>query len=230
MLDIWLNFFKLTSVDSIGAQPKSHFLSTHFSVFILGSQVALAFFLIERSPILIGLVQWRFVRILLDLASLAIALSGLKRHMHILGWYQPDWAYKVNATLYWSGALLLTMLNHPNLISNFFDNFFLKSLGKYYLSCYLLHFGSIYIVKHYFFKMANQVEHIIVCIGLSYFVGCVFYHVIEDPLIRFSYFLCAKVDKVSSYLCNSSLRFRDNDSEHMLIDRENLILDSDTIY
>ena len=192
VLDLHLNIFNISPVDTMGHTANTHHLKSHFSVFFLGSQVALAYFLIEQKESWLRIFKIRIIQIALSFISLAIALKGLKKNMYVL---YDTFAFKQKATIYWSICLLLTLLSRPNIISNFFDgNEFLKTLGRHSYSLYLLHLGVVNLILR--LGIQYQFEHILVCIVVCYYVSYFFYQVIEDPLIRIANYLCSKLESL----------------------------------
>lgn len=189
--DNQFNFFDLSTNDIMFRQPKSHYLTVHFAVFILGSQVALAVYLAESNATIVRIFKHAYVRTALDYASLLIALVGLDRNLDAK---LTDFAFRSRATLYWSSALFLTLLSHPsNMISRFFEaSRFLRNVGKYSYSFYIWHCGVASVVAT--FHIQCQFKHIIVCIGVTYFVSFLGFYVIENPLIKITNWCCAKVD------------------------------------
>jgi peptidoglycan/LPS O-acetylase OafA/YrhL len=192
ILDVNVNFFKLTEKDSMPQNQNTHELRSHFAVFFQGSQVALSYFLIEKNAFLMNSCKFRLVNVLLDVSSLVCALVGLRCNMFV--WYD-DFSFKTRATFYWSIALLLTLLAHPNsFISMLFAHSrYLRRIGKYSFSFYVLHFGTIYVVRNTI-RFATQFEHIVVCVVFTYLVSLVSFYASEDGLIWLAKFLCAKID------------------------------------
>ena len=199
ILDQYYNIFHLKTKDTAVHTPNTFNLKSHFAVFFLGSQVALAYYLIERNEFLVRIFKVKFIQISLNYISLAIALIGLKQNEDV---FYDTFAFKSKATLYWSSCLLLTLVSRPNIISRFFaSSEFLKKLGKYSYTLYMMHFGVLSIVKK--FNIKHQLEHIIICVFASYCVSYVFFHLIEVRLIKFANYLCNKLNSMPFFKNNS---------------------------
>lgn len=192
--DQLFNFFHLT-IDEIKFEHENiHRLYPHFAVFFLGTQVALAFHVITRNEVLMGYVRRERVQIGLDAVSLMISLWGLKKNWWLL-YENSDFAYRSRATLFWSIALLLTLLGeNPNTIGGFFGTSrVLKSIGKYSFSFYLLHMS----IGAGLRKLPLQDQLSLVALGLTitYFVSFLTFYLVENPLIRVANCLCVKLEK-----------------------------------
>lgn len=198
LFDLILNFFNLTTDDSSIHHANTHHLKSHFSVFFLGSQVALGYFLIEQNEPLLRRLNTTKMQNALNKISLLIAFIGLR--VNLFGYYY-SFAFKTIATLFWSICLLLTLLSRPNTISNFFaNNEFLKTLGRHSYSLYLLHVGVVSLMARIGFQY--QCEHVLYCIVVCYYVGYFFYELIEYPLIRFANDLCSKLESLPFFSDN----------------------------
>jgi peptidoglycan/LPS O-acetylase OafA/YrhL len=186
------NFFGLT-IDQLKIEYSgSHELRNHFSVFFIGSQVALACHLITKCEYAMDLIRKEWAQKSFNLISLFIGLLGLGKHWWLL-YRENDFAYRSRAALYWSGALFFTLLSQPNAISNFFGSSqFLKSLGKYSFSFYLLHMGVRTSVKK--LKLESDLDLVAVTIGSTYVISFFAFYLIENPLIRLANRLCARLD------------------------------------
>lgn len=190
--DQLFNFFDLT-IDQLKFDYEGiHYLYPHFAVFFMGSQVALAYHLINKSDYVMSLLKNYYVQVSLDFISLFIAIIGLKNNWWIL-YDRSDFAYRSRPTLYWSSALLLTLLSAPNTISNFFGSSrVLKSIGKYSFSFYLLHMGvGTWLRK---FNFEDQLGLVSCGLAISYIISFFVFYLVENQLIRLANCLCSKVD------------------------------------
>lgn len=194
------NFFSITTTDTSIQTKNTHHLKSHFAVFFLGSQVALAYYLIESSEFFQTILKLNLIKISINLISLAIGLFGLKRNLYV---FYDSFAFKSKATLYWSTCLLLTLINQPNIISNFFgQSSFLKNFGRQSYSLYLWHASVINIVKK--IGTTYQFENLILCVFFSYYVSYILYCIIEKPLIRIGNYFCSKLDSFKFFQNNKN--------------------------
>ena len=187
--DQMFNFFGLT-IEQIQIQYKeSHFLYVHFAVFFMGSQVALAYHLLSKLDWTKKYFKNYYIHLSLDWISLFIALLGLHQTWMV---YYDSFTFRSRPTIYWTCALLLTLLTAPNTLSNFFNSsFILKSVGKYSFSFYLLHpFFGVWS----FYNFLSPFWTFLVFLVLTYIISCLAFNIIEKPLIRLSNYLCKKLD------------------------------------
>lgn len=190
------NFFDLKTDDTAGQTPNTHFLKSHFAVFFLGSQVALAYHIVERNQSIMRFIKLKWVQIILDYGSLFIALTGLKLNIYV--WYN-SYTFKSRATIFWSISLFLTLLSRPNMISKFFSsNQFLKNFGRYSYSFYLIH-GGIGNFFRYSCLYKYQFEFILICIVADYYASMLLFNLIENNLIKLANYVCEKID--SNWCC-----------------------------
>lgn len=188
--DQMFNFFDLHKDDPGIDNPKTSSLASHFAVFILGSEVALAYHLAEKWELHVWVKKRWLLSVILNIGSLTISLVGLKTNMKRL---YDDFAFKSRAAIYWSIVLFLTLVGQPNIVSNFFaSSRMLKLCGKWSFSIYLLHPGVVWVISS--FEIENEFEHVLVCIVASTLVGALAYVLIENQLIKFANFVCFKFD------------------------------------
>lgn len=192
--DQFFNFFDLT-VDQIDFDYKdSHRLYPHFAVFLLGSEVALAYHIVTKNESIMRWIRHPRVQLALDASSLLIAIFGLA-HNWSLYLEGSDFACRSRAALYWSSALFFTLLGEtPNTIASYFaSSRTLKSIGKFSFSFYLLHIA----IGRYITTFSSLSELTIQALAFicSFIVSFFTFYLIENPLIRFANFLCKSLDK-----------------------------------
>lgn len=191
---IWdqcFNFFQLTTEETKFTSTVSSELISHFAVFIIGSETALAFFLIESNENLMAIIKSKWAQIILNYTSILIALIGLKIHAFV---FYDSYTFKSKAVLFWASSLLMCLLCESNLITRFFSSSgFLRNLGKYSFSCYLFHVLVINVLKD-LARFMYQHELIVLCVFVSYYVSWVSFYLVEDRLIRLANFLCWKLE------------------------------------
>jgi peptidoglycan/LPS O-acetylase OafA/YrhL len=139
------------------------------------------------------LIKNEWIQKSFNLISIFIGVLGLYNYWGLL-YRANDFAYRSRAALYWSGALLFTLLSQPNLISNFFgSSLFWKSLGKFSFSFYLLHIGvRTAVVKQ--LKTNSDLKLVTVTIAITYVISFFTFYLIENPLIRLANHFCAQLD------------------------------------
>ena len=91
------------------------------------------------------------------------------------------------------------IIGHPNLITDYLSNsnIFVSS-GKYSFGIYLLHFLPIDVLDYLddlgLYKFKSELVKAFWTVCLSYFIGYLFFCIIENPLIKFANYLCKKVE------------------------------------
>lgn len=84
LFDQIFNVLALSAVDVTSFNRHSHHLKNHFGVFFIGSVFAIAFFLTQRSEILMNLINSKHIQFFLKYFSLALAIYGLVFHTETL--------------------------------------------------------------------------------------------------------------------------------------------------
>lgn len=193
--DQYFNIFNLKAEDTNLTSKVSSEVKSHFAVFIIGSETALAFFLIENNKSLMFILKSKWAQFFLNYSSLIIALIGIKLHAFV---YYDSFAFKSKAAIFWSISLLMSLLCDTNIIKEFFFKFkFMQNFGKYGFSCYLLQM----IVINYLKKLkiySYQYELILLNIFFSYYLSMISFYLIENNLIKIADYLCRKIE--SSYI------------------------------
>ena len=195
--DQMFNFFGLNVNQLMFGYEGIHYLYVHFAVFFMGSQVALAYYLISKSEWTKRYFNNYYIHLSLDWISLSIAFIGL--HQTCMKYYDTsDYTYRSRPTIYWSFVLLLTLLSGPNTISEFFGSSrILKSVGKYSFSFYLVHISVGYWLRQ--INFFNPLGLVITCFGITYVISFFTFYLIENQLIRLANHLCSKLDNYFVY-------------------------------
>lgn len=197
--DQFYNVLGLKYEEITSDSKQSHQLSSHIAVFILGSQVALAYFWIERNQRqhLLQLIRSNETlreRINWVACFLVLACFRLEAHEYFSG-NSESFTLRSRSTIYWASVLFLTLIaDSTNLIARFFGtNRFLKSCGKYSFGIYLFTPGAITFVQRVLVKF-TPIDITIGCILCAYFVGLNWFYLVEQPLIKVANELCEKVE------------------------------------
>ena len=74
------NVFSLSPHDVLTSGPPSYQLKCHFSVFFIGSVLAMSYFLTEQSERLMNLIKREPIQLILKYSSLAIGIYGFVFH------------------------------------------------------------------------------------------------------------------------------------------------------
>lgn len=193
------NVFGITIQDIIYGTSTCHLLKGHFAVFFIGSQTALAYFLIKYNDDLMRFINKKPIQMAIDYLAIIIGLIGLKVYENL---HFDSFRFRSRAAIFWSSVLLLTLLNDKCTIANTYRLFrFLRNMGKYSYSIYLFHFGLLNVIGlSILSKWLNWFEFALVSVFIIYCVGKVLFYLIERPLIDLASYFCKKLD---SFLINS---------------------------
>ena len=191
--DQFFNFFWLSTED-VQIGETYHHLEHHFAVFILGFQVALAYYLTQKLAPNFNeyIIRRPYLHLAFDLASLAIGLVGVKTQFEC---FNPKivYTFRSRPAVFWSLTLFLCLLGAPNKVTRFFANSdFLCSCGKYSFGMYLFNAGSIMFMRE--FEFGTEIEYTMACVGFAYVVGVVWFYAVENPMMNVANLLCKKLE------------------------------------
>ena len=82
--DQLFNLLDLSADDVVSYSRHSHYLKNHFGVFFIGSVFAMAYFLTEKSEILMNLVNCKAIQAILKFSSIAVGIYGCVFHTETL--------------------------------------------------------------------------------------------------------------------------------------------------
>ncbi len=94
---------------------------------------------------------------------------------------------------YWSIFLCASLLSSPNRFTNIFKTRLLRNSGKYSYGIYLLHPCALHLIAEYMPKYNSELVRIFYTICLAYWLGKLFYFLIELPLLKVSNKACLYV-------------------------------------
>lgn len=84
--DQFFNFFNVSWDDGVSYMSnRTHLLQNHFFVFFIGSQLAMAFFLLEKHEKLLMLIKKQWIQILFIVLSIIIAVYAIYFHSGAFG-------------------------------------------------------------------------------------------------------------------------------------------------
>lgn len=211
---------------------------TFLPVFIKGSLIGIIYFKIERISILDELrkkyLSGKFFAYPLAL-SYYLIFRNSSRLLAKPKKFDWDDLESINYFSYsWTILLLCMLLSAPNRFTNAFKTQFLRKCGKFAYGIYLWHSYAIVLSKDYMPTSNSGFESIFLTVLIAYFLGKIFYYLIEYPLIKLSSILCAKVLNLSLVKSNEyqliAKNFEDlvNGSSTILVENANLVSDRDS--
>lgn len=191
------NIFEL-SADDVQVGGTYHYLNRHFAVFILGSQVALAFYLVQQlAPNYEQFIADRpIVRLLFDILSIVIGLVGVRTQFEHFNSHVSH-TFRSRSAVYWSVTMFICLLSAPaNKVTRFFaTSDILCTCGKYSFGMYLFNSGSISFIYDNF-KFGTEVEYTMACVLFACVVGFVWFYVVENPLMNLANLICKRIDSL----------------------------------
>ncbi len=196
----YFNLFMQTAKDF--ELPLGYVLSTRFSVFYLGSILALIYD---------NIYQRKKLMDFLNRSKLVSGVIALVLFVKILKYgsisYNPklnEYEHFFKSGLHLAAIYLFMLIGEYNFFTDIFRNSFLKMLGKFSFGIYLLHpMCLIEVAKYLGPYLKYRHELLIYALVVSVFTGALFYYLIERPLIIFANNLCQKLTE-SKYF-NKSL-------------------------
>jgi peptidoglycan/LPS O-acetylase OafA/YrhL len=167
-----------------------------FFIFYWGSVIGVAYFCIENDhrDFLDSIKNDRkYMKTILFLLFIGLVVINLKFFCNI--WDQiPTTHFKDSRiSMIWSAALLALIISSPNAVTTYLnENYWLKTSGKYSFGIYLLHFWPFVLTKVFHFKYSFQKS--IIIIAACYFIGMLFYYLVENQLMKISRSACRRIN------------------------------------
>jgi peptidoglycan/LPS O-acetylase OafA/YrhL len=164
-------------------------LWARFDIFLTGSQSAILYYHIERTPIMMKILNNAISRKAFNVILTVLFIYQFRGVIHsqfMGGLYET--------------IMLATMLfsEKTGPISAFFNSSFMMSCGKYSFGIYLFHPMVIEIFirlrRSHGVKFTYQFEFVITIFVFTYFVGLVWFHLLENTLIKFANKVCKKAE------------------------------------
>jgi len=176
-------FFKLQDFD---IRVTGHEFGTRFIIFYFGSLLATFYYLFKQTSHLVEYTNNSRFKFKIGVLTSIIYFIG------IIIW-SPEFNFLINfpfmtylAGFYWSIVMGLMIIGAPNFFTNIFNFKYFKYGGKYSFGIYLLHPMCIHYVKEFLqIKYKRSDFEIIICyVILSYFLGFLFFYMLENILMK----------------------------------------------
>jgi len=162
-------------------------LHKRFSIFFSGSILAVVVFEIKQRKLDYFLIfKNSYFQIII---GLILSVRLIKRCSSVYNLKLDGLDSSVYTTLY--HCALLLAIGGSNFFSNIFNSSLLKYSGKYSFGIYLSHMEGLKYSVRFFEKYSNIKLEIIInsCIA-CYFIGIIFYYLIEEPCIKLANKIC----------------------------------------
>ena len=186
------NLFRQTRDDF--KLPKGHVFTTRFTVFYLGSILALAYDYLEKWD-----VFFNKFKLTLGMISCVVFVKTLKYGSISYNRDLNEYTHLFKSGVHMTLIYLLMLTGDENFFTNIFKNSFLKRAGKYSFGIYLWHPMCLIEVSRYMGRyFAYKSELLLVAFGVSFLAGALFFYLIEKPLMKLANSLCLKLAE-SSY-------------------------------
>jgi peptidoglycan/LPS O-acetylase OafA/YrhL len=176
-------------------------LWTRLDIFLLGSQLAIVYYKMEKEPVFVRVVAHPTFK-----RSMSIALVVLFNFQFRSSVIQNQFQGAVLASLMIFAMLFADTFGPA---SAFFNNDFLRSCGKYSFGIYLFHpmVIEIYIrlVSVYPLKATFLFDLAAAVFSVTYLVGLLWFHLLEDRLIKLASKCCKRIEAFSLFRDNYNL-------------------------
>jgi peptidoglycan/LPS O-acetylase OafA/YrhL len=173
-------------------------LRIRFFVFFYGSLAAMALLLIESNQTLMKIIKTKWMQNALVITLFSVIFYVFRfRTQYFYIPIEDTFSYETIPSLAWGVCIVIMVLSHPNSLTNYLAaSNVLVSSGKYSFGIYLWHIVVIEFYRDRVNSMTNNSEVVDVggTIVISYFVGYLFYCVVEEPLIVFANYLCKRME------------------------------------
>ena len=171
-------------------RANSSFL-TRFTTFYLGSFLAFILYNVHEMEIYKNSINKSHVRQTLGTIALLMYLYGMILFSQKLTPSLKGGKHFFLSGLYWTFFMLFFILSQDNYFTRFFNGSFLYFYGKFSFGFYLWHMGIIgFFYKHYNDTVRLKMEIVFYSFVCSFIAGCLFYYIIEKPLMKLANKLC----------------------------------------
>lgn len=167
-------------------------LHKRFSVFFSGSILAVIVFEIKQRKLLDYFIfNNSYFQIVIGLISLIVFVRLIKRCSPVYNFNLDGLDGAIYSTLYHCAVLFFLAIGGSNFFSNIFNSSLLKYSGKYSFGIYLSHMEGLKYSVRFFEKYSKIKLEIVInsCIA-CYFIGIIFYYLIEEPCIKLANRIC----------------------------------------
>ena len=197
-------------------KQKNPELGPRFATFFAGSQLAILFFHLEQMPTVRNFAGKHIIKHILSVCLTIIFVSQFILFYYFNKNVRGKFAYKVPRSYPHIGyqvmsIFVLLYVNSTNLITNLLNSYYLRMCGRYSFGIYLLHPVAIQIFKN--FRQYISIKYhrdmldltfpkMFIVIGLTYVLALMWFHVLENNLIR----IANKIAKWIDINFNGSVR------------------------
>jgi peptidoglycan/LPS O-acetylase OafA/YrhL len=167
-------------------------LHKRFSIFFSGSILAVIVFEIKQRKLLDYFIfNNSYFQIVIGLISLIVFVKLIKRCSPVYNFNLDGLDGAIYSTFYHCAVLFFLTIGGSNFFSNIFNSSLLKYSGKYSFGIYLSHMEGLKYSYRFFEKYSNIKLEIVInsCIA-CYFIGIIFFYLIEDPCIKLANKIC----------------------------------------
>jgi len=193
------NIFGIVS-DDYKYQHRHKLLPT-LSIFLNGSLVAIAYYMIETNKTISSLLSNVYLKKLLGFICLFMFVYGIKIFIPLLNSKANKFRYSSKSGAYWSLVMFLMLIGAPNVSTNIFEKSYLMTkCGKYSFGFYLFHPMVMRLVKNHI-KTKIHLEMIAINFIFSLALGFLFHFLLEDRLIQLANRLCKRLASNEYFRC-----------------------------
>ena len=182
-----------------------HF-TTRFSVFYLGSVLAIIYHEIKDKTIF----QFNiYVKFILGIITLMVYIKALKYGSSYYNKSLTEYGSFFNASFYMAIILFLMLNGSPNFFTDIFNCRLFKVAGKFSFGIYLFHPMCLIEVK----KILNFQSKLIIllyALAASFLAGAVFFHLIENPLMKFANYSCKMLSNLKYFKKTNFVKFQND--------------------
>lgn len=180
---------------------RGYLFLTRFTVFYLGSLIAVFYFRL-KSSYLFKYTENNLIKHILGIVSMVFYLGGMIIWSPFYNKQLNFDGHTFKAALYWSFVLVLMLLGAPNFFTDIFNCRYLKYGGKFSFGIYLFHPAALLYIRAYikdknYYK--GNYELLIYAIIASYFLGFLFYYLMENPLMKLGHYVCNRISSLNYF-------------------------------
>lgn len=170
-----------------------HNLLPTLSIFLNGSLVAIAYYLVETNKTISNLFSNVYLKKLLGFICLFLFVYGMKIFIPLLNPKAKKFEYSSKSGAYWSTVMFLMLIGAPNVSTDMFEkSYLMTTCGKYSFGFYLFHPMVMLLVQNHI-KTKIHLEMIAINFIFSLLLGFLFHFLVEDRLILFANRLCKRL-------------------------------------
>lgn len=197
LLNEKFNFLDVQSWDD--EVIKGYVFKTRFAIFFYGSISAMILVIIENNLTIKNVIKTKIFQFLIFIASLLVLYYGFKfTNKYFLGEISNLILFEAKSARVWAFFILLMTLGAPNFLTRrLSNNNSLKMAGKFSFGIYLWH--PIVVLFGHRQKFDTILEQLTLILSLAYFVGYLFFCLIENPLLILASKICKQIDNFFNF-------------------------------